>query len=152
MDNSFHTTKIKADLTEDTTFEINGEKINILNNIFNISNMGVSEVDTNKLNSVKGEKWVTISNSNFKKQSNIIISDYKNRTTLIDYIVNLAVKYDINGINIRFEDIENVQNLRRFLIELSPRLREVGINSNLILVNNLNETDYAEIVDYIIEK
>lgn len=152
MTNEISTTKIKADLTKDTSFEIDRKKVNVLNNAFKISNIGILEVDEEKLEQNKENTWITVSNGNFKKQSNAIIADYNSRTNLINNIVNLAVKYNINGINIYFEDIENVQNLKRFLIELSPRLREVGINSNLILTTNLNEADYAGIVDYIIEK
>lgn len=152
MDNNLHTTKIKMDLSAAKNLEINDKKINILSNIFNISNLGIIEIDDEKLNSIEGEKWVTISNENFKKQSNIIISDYKSRTNLIDNILNLVLKYNINGINIKFENVESTQNFKRFLIELSPRLREIGVNANLILTNGLKESDYAGVVDYIIEK
>ena len=71
---------------------------------------------------------------------------------MIDTIVNLAVKYNIKGINVNFSNIEDVQSFNRFIIELAPKLREIGITANVILTENLNETDYAGIVDYVIEK
>jgi len=153
MNNNLQTQKIKANLSQNVDLTINGEKIRVVNNLFGISSIGLLEINEEMLNNAQGinKIWVTISNSNLEKQSNSIIQDYKSRTLLIDNIVNLAIKYNIKGININFSNIEDVQAFNRFIIELAPRLREIGIYSNLILTDNLNETDYAGIVDYVIE-
>ena len=154
MNDSLQTQKIKANLSKNVELTIDEQKIKVINNLFGISSIGLLEVNEELLNNTQGTSkvWATISNGNLVKQSNSIIKDYKSRTLLIDNIVNLAVKYNIKGININFSKIENVHDFNRFVIELAPRLREIGITANIILTENLNETDYAGIVDYVIEK
>lgn len=154
MNDNLQTQKIKADLLKNVELTINNEKIKVLNNMFGISSIGLLEINEEVLNNIKttSKIWATISNSNLVKQSNGIVKDYKTRTLLIDNIVNLAIKYNIKGINVNFNNIEDVQSFNRFVIELAPRLREIGISTNIILTENLNETDYAGIVDYVIEK
>lgn len=58
-----------------------------------------------------------------------IVNDYELRTKMIENIVNLAVKYDLDGINVDFEYMyaKDVDLFSRFIIELYPRLKEVGI-------------------------
>ena len=154
MNNNLQTQKIKANLSQNVDLTINGEKIRVVNNLFGISSIGLLEINEEMLNNAQGinKIWVTISNSNLEKQSNSIIQDYKSRTLLIDNIVNLTIKYNIKGININFSNIENIQMFNRFIIELAPRLREIGVTANVVLTENLNETDYAGIVDFVIEK
>ena len=41
--------------------------------------------------------------------------------------------------------------MKRFLIELSPKLREIGISTCLVINDNLEEKDYISIVDYIVK-
>ena len=42
-------------------------------------------------------------------------------------------------------------NLQRFIIELAPRLRELGIKTNIIVNKDFKEKEvYEDIVDYII--
>ena len=36
------------------------------------------------------------------------------------------------------------------IIELAPRLREMGISTNIVLNSSIDENKYKEIVDYII--
>ena len=37
------------------------------------------------------------------------------------------------------------------MIELTPKLREIGITTCLVLNNDMEEKDYINIVDYIVE-
>ena len=87
--------------------------------------------------------WATLSNA-----ENLNLNDYNKRTELINSIVSLAYKYNLNGININFS--ENIENLNRFIIELAPRLREMGISINLVINENIEQSNYIEIMDYII--
>ena len=56
------------------------------------------------------------------------MNDYKLRQNLINDIVSLVVKYDLDGINIDFENMyeKDKKLFNRFIIELAPRLREIG--------------------------
>ncbi len=56
------------------------------------------------------------------------MNDYKLRQDLIDNIISLILKYDLDGINIDFEYMheEDKDLFSRFIIELQPRLNEIG--------------------------
>ena len=56
------------------------------------------------------------------------MNDYKLRQKLIDKIVSLVVKYNLDGINIDFENMYEADKkmFSRFIIELKPRLNEIG--------------------------
>ena len=58
-----------------------------------------------------------------------IMNSYEKRQELIENIVNSCVKYNLDGINIDFENMkqEDKDLYSRFIIELTPRLKEVGL-------------------------
>lgn len=146
--------KIQRSDYENKLFEISddtGAKKIILKNIFNISkdNVEVSEEIDNEDESYK--VWATISNKALESQTNGILQDYKSRTTLIDTIVSKAIENNINGISIDFTGIEDKESMIRFAIECAPKLREVGISTCIVLNQNVEEQDYINIVDYIVE-
>lgn len=96
--------------------------------------------------------WQTI---NLKSMSNNIeemIADYKTRTQIIDIVMNLLRGNKIQGINISFDGIENKEMCKRFVIELSPKLREIGITTCVTLTEDMKIKEYNKIVDYIAEK
>ena len=72
--------------------------------------------------------WASISNESQIQTTSEILNDYKLRESTIDKIVELIVKYNLDGINIDFENMyENDKNsFSRFLIELEPKLNEIG--------------------------
>ena len=72
--------------------------------------------------------WPMVSNNGYKETTSEILNDYKLREDLINNIVNLAIKYNIDGINIDFENIKSSDKdmFTRFIIELAPRLKEYG--------------------------
>ena len=77
------------------------------------------------------EVWPMVSNSelgNLDAMSNLL-STYENREYLIDNIVNELIEAGVDGVNIDFENMyqEDKDNYSRFLIELAPKLREVGL-------------------------
>ena len=96
--------------------------------------------------------WQTI---NLKSMSNDIeemLKDYKTRTQTIDVVMNLLGGNDIKGININFGGIEDKEVCKRFAIELSPKLREIGITTCVTLTKDMKTKEYENIVDYIAEK
>ncbi len=58
-----------------------------------------------------------------------IMNDYEKRKKLIESIVNKCVEYGVDGINIDFENMksEDKDMYSRFIIELEPRLKEIGM-------------------------
>lgn len=72
--------------------------------------------------------WPTLSNESMADTTKEILRDYKNREKMINKIVEYIVTYNLDGINIDFENMyENDKSyFSRFLIELEPRLNEIG--------------------------
>ena len=99
--------------------------------------------------------WSPISNALISNQENEllenILGDYKSRTTFIDLIVKKCIENNINGISIDFKGIQNKEIIKRFIIECAPKLREIGISTCIVLNDNLDEQDYINLVEYIVE-
>lgn len=59
-----------------------------------------------------------------------IMNDYKKRQELIDEIFAVCIKYKLDGINIDFENMkqEDKNLFSRFIIELTPRLKSIGLD------------------------
>lgn len=70
--------------------------------------------------------WAIVSNNSDKSTTNEILNDYKLREKLINNIVNMAIEYKLDGINIDFEYMNGSDKdvFSRFIIELAPRLKE----------------------------
>lgn len=58
-----------------------------------------------------------------------IMNDYNKRQKLIEEIVDMCVKYKVDGINVDFENMkkEDIDLYSRFIIELTPRIKEMGL-------------------------
>jgi len=93
--------------------------------------------------------WTTLSNNGIESEINAVLADSNLRTSLIDEIVQQTMSNHLNGVNIDFDKIDNGQNFARFLIELAPRLRELGITTCVKINAGINENDIKNIVDYI---
>lgn len=105
---------------------------------FTLENEGKGEVNENVGDS--GEQyiawahengykvWPSISNNSYINTTAEIMRDYELRQGLINRIVSFVVKYDLDGINIDFENMyaEDKSLFNRFIIELAPRLKEIG--------------------------
>lgn len=78
------------------------------------------------------ESKYQVSSLFFNKNSNYsiieILKDYKLREKMINIILDYIVTDELNGINIDLKNMNNVnrEDFSRFLIELSPRLNEIG--------------------------
>ena len=74
--------------------------------------------------------WPMISNAGdgMLTVTSNIMNDYKKRQKLIEEIVDMCVKYKVDGINVDFENMkkEDIDLYSRFIIELTPRIKEIG--------------------------
>lgn len=97
----------------------------------NIGNKGQAYIEWAHSNNYK--VWPMFSNAEAATKSLSITSDivnsYEKRQKLIENIVNASVKYKLDGINIDFENMkqEDKDMFSRFIIELTPRLKEMGL-------------------------
>ncbi|MCI9017071.1 MAG: hypothetical protein HFJ53_07930 [Clostridia bacterium] len=73
--------------------------------------------------------WAMFSNNSMRETTSKILNNYKQREKLIEEIVKLAIKYEVDGINVDFENMNMSDKdvYSRFIIELAPRLREYGM-------------------------
>ena len=136
------TERISAEINDGTILKIEQNKI-IIKDLLKLTDeeITIKNTDTIKQN----EKiWANL------RIDNANLESYETRTKIIKNVVNIAMKNDISGINII--GIEKT-DLNRFIIELAPHLREVGIKINIVANSGHSEQyekDYTEIVDYII--
>ena len=77
--------------------------------------------------------WAIVSNAEAATKSLAITSNimnsYEKRQNFIESIINKCVKYKLDGVNIDFENMkqEDKDMFSRFIIELTPRLKEIGL-------------------------
>lgn len=92
----------------------------------NVYDQGEAYIDWAHSNGYK--VWPSVSNNSYIETTSEIMRDYNYRHDLIENIVSLVLKYDLDGINIDFEYMhdEDKDLFSRFIIELKPRLSEIG--------------------------
>lgn len=102
----------------------NLEKSGELN--INIGDAGKKYVDWAHDNNYK--VWAIVSNNSYKNATSEVLNDYNKRAELINKIVTMVISYNLDGINIDFEYMNESDKdvFSRFIIELSPRLKEYG--------------------------
>ena len=94
----------------------------------NVGNAGKAYIDWAHSNGYKVWPMVSNAEAGIKITSNILNS-YTKRQNLIQSIVEKCALYDIDGINVDFENMyeEDKEEFSRFIIELMPRMEEMGI-------------------------
>ena len=72
--------------------------------------------------------WALVSNDSMKDTTSEIVNDYILRQKFINNIVSATVQYNLDGINLDFENIykKDKDAYSRLVIELAPRLRDLG--------------------------
>ena len=72
--------------------------------------------------------WALATNNSMKDTTSEIINDYKLRDKFINNIIDLVVQYNLDGINLDFENIYETDKdaYSQLIIELAPRLKELG--------------------------
>lgn len=134
------TKEITANVNENSIIEIDGKTIIIEDFVKQLYNGAFKNNYEEYLNDY--EVWLNL------ELSNSDVEDYEIRTNLIKNSVALLRKNNIKGINIV---INNNENIKRFIIELAPRLREIGIKTNIITSESKYKEEYNSIVNYIIK-
>lgn len=156
LDDTIQTKEIALNLKDGSSFTLynnkqEGTKITI-RTLFNFDKNGTIGINEEDFEFGDNAIWATISNKSLERQMNEKIANYKTRTELIDTIVGFVSKYRVRGINLDFQNVTNQNNFDRFIIELTPRLRELGITTNVVLNNSFEETNLVGVVDYLISE
>ena len=95
----------------------------------NVGNEGEAYIDWAHDNGYKVWPMVSNAGEGMLTVTSEIMNDYDLRQELIEEIVNVCVKYKLDGINIDFENMkkEDIDLYSRFIIELTPRIKEIGL-------------------------
>jgi spore germination protein YaaH len=94
----------------------------------NVGDDGKAYIEWAKNNGYK--VWAMVSNSSAGiDTTSKIINSYTARQELIENIVNACVKYNLDGINVDFENMyqDDKDAYSRFIIELEPQLKDAGL-------------------------
>lgn len=94
----------------------------------NVGDAGIAYVNWAHSNGYK--VWPMIANAEAgTKITSTILNSYTKRQELIESIVQKCAQYDIDGINVDFENIYEADKDKysRFIIELMPRMLEMGM-------------------------
>lgn len=102
------------------------QKLGKGNVVANVGTSGTNYINWAHNNGYK--VWALISNDSMKETTSEILNDYKLRQRLIDNIVTAVINYNLDGINLDFENIYEADKemFSRLVVELTPRLRELG--------------------------
>lgn len=95
----------------------------------------IENVSSNKLDYINWAKsnnykvWAMVTNHSMIETTSEILNSYDLRNRTINNILELAQKYDVNGINLDFEHMyeEDKDMFTQFVVELYPRLKELGM-------------------------
>ena len=101
------------------------EKLGKGNLLENVDNSGENYISWAHSNGYK--VWPIVSNNSMQETTSEIINDYELRKKLINQIIDYIEKYNLDGINIDFENMkeEDKDMFSRFIIELTPRIKEL---------------------------
>lgn len=95
----------------------------------NIGTRGQAYMDWARSNNCKIWPMVQNSGEGMLSVTSKIMNSYEKRKELIESIVNVCIKYKLDGINLDFENMkkEDKDLYSRFIIELEPRMKELGL-------------------------
>lgn len=77
---------------------------------------------------------------------------YSQRSQVINALLEKIMYYQYKGININFEDIDDINSFYRFIIEMTPRFKEAGLIVSITINEDIDKEKILKITDYIIEK
>ena len=95
----------------------------------NIGTRGQAYLDWAHSNNCRVWPMVQNSGDGMLSATSRVMNSYEKRKELIEQIVNLCIKYKLDGINLDFENMkkEDKDLYSRFIIELMPRMKELGL-------------------------
>lgn len=118
------------------------------------SNIGTAGTNYISWAHTQGYKvWPMLTNPSMEETTANMLKDYSSREKMINDIVSAVLTYELDGITLRFEGIEDTENFIRFVSELSPRLKEIGkvFVLDLTKLENISIERVEKVVDYIIQ-
>lgn len=134
---------VKVNLQTEDLQDIGNIKVSI-QDLFEVQNTEIILKKTTTAEKNENQNvWATLSIN-----ENEELKNYKNRSNIIDNLIKVVYKYKIKGINVKLE--LNKEENDRFLLELAPRLKEMGIITNLITNEKIDKEKYKGIIEYII--
>lgn len=144
MQHETKTKNISINTENETKINIDGEEI-IIKDLLKMTSEGILLKNVETLNDEENaDIWANLS------IENVDLTNFENRIKMIKNITSIAMKNNIKGVNIIITNSD--KNLERFVIELAPMLREVGIITNIEINENIDDEIYQGIVNYIITK
>ena len=95
----------------------------------NIGTRGQAYLEWARNNNFKVWPMLQNAGNQMMETTSKIMKSYENRKELIESIVNVCIKYKLDGINIDFENMrkDDKDMYSRFIIELEPRMKELGL-------------------------
>lgn len=87
---------------------------------------------------------------NTESVSNTLLT-YGQRSKAINELRDKISYYQYKGININFEDIDDINSFYRFIIEMTPKFKESGLIVCVTINENIDKEKILKIIDYIIE-
>ncbi len=95
----------------------------------NVGQAGVAYIEWAHSNGYKVWPMIQNAGDGMINVTSNIMNDYNKRQNLINKIVDYCVKYKLDGINVDFENMkqEDKDMYSRFIIELTPRLKDMGV-------------------------
>ena len=128
-------------IRQDTNFDLEAQKIKLdlskENILYKDEQTGANKV------------WKNIGSEQINESIINLLGDYKTRTKTINFIIDSLKTNNVNGVNIDIRHIQNAELALRFIIEITPKLRDNGITVCVTLNDNIKEEHYNKIVDYI---
>ena len=91
---------------------------------------------------------VGVTLSNEANVSNSMVT-YNDRKAIINSIYLQLIENDYKVLNINFEKIDDINSFYRFILELTPRLKEAGIKIIVTYNDEINPDKISKIVDYL---
>lgn len=103
------------------------ERLGKGNVIDNVTQNRLDYINWAKSNNYK--VWAMVTNHSWIETTTEILNSYELRNKTINNILELAKKYDVDGINLDFEHMyeEDKDMFTQFVVELYPRLKELGM-------------------------
>lgn len=143
MEQETKTQTISIDIEDKSILNIEGKRI-VIKDLLKMTDEGILIKNTDiSSENLSAEIWANLT------VEDIDLSDYYKRTEIIKNIASISRKNEISGINVILTDNQYID---RFVIELAPKLKEVGIITNIVSQDNISEETYTDIVTYIIKK
>ena len=95
----------------------------------NIGSSGQAYIEWAHNNGYKVWPMVQNAGDGMMTVTSTLVNDYDKRKKLIEEIVSACVKYELDGINMDFENMkmEDKDMYSRLIIELTPRLKDMGL-------------------------